>query len=167
MAVPEPSDVPDPGVPAHYSVPGHDSMAFISALLDRDSGLETPAQAWMRANAIKYLIRAPRKGGARDYRKAADYIGRLLACLEGGCDVIDGVLARGERPRFANVKIADSLDAVRRDAHAVFGFVQGVSCKTRAHSYLTYRKVPRTGDDTAVERAALDLVERAVACCRK
>lgn len=84
MGAPDPSAVPDPGVPAHYSVPGHDSIAFLSALLDRDAGLETPAQAWMRANALKYLIRAPRKGGAHDYRKATDYSGRLLACLEGG-----------------------------------------------------------------------------------
>lgn len=76
--------LPDPGVPAHYSVPGHDAMGFIGAVVDRDAGLETPQQAWWRANAMKYLIRAPRKGGAEDYRKAADYIERLLAHLEGG-----------------------------------------------------------------------------------
>lgn len=70
--------LPDPSVPAHYAVPGFDSMAFIGAVIDRDADAETPSQAWCRANALKYLIRAPRKGGAEDYRKALDYIERLI-----------------------------------------------------------------------------------------
>ena len=77
--------MPDPGVPSRYAVPGHDSMAFIGAVIDRDAGLETPSQAWMRANALKYLVRAPRKGGAGDYRKALDYIERLIDSI-GGAD---------------------------------------------------------------------------------
>lgn len=80
--------------------------------------------------------------------------------------MLPGVVGPAEPPRFSNRRLADSLDAVRRDARAVFGFVEGERCQTRAHRYLTYRGVARTGDDTAVERAALDLVERAVACCR-
>lgn len=70
--------LPDPGAPAHYAVPGHDSMGFIEAVIDRDRGREEPSQAWMRANALKYLIRAPLKGGVEDYRKAVDYIERLI-----------------------------------------------------------------------------------------
>lgn len=73
-----PGTLPDPAVPPHYAVPGHDSMGFLGAVVDRDAGLETPQQAWWRANALKYLIRAPRKGGVEDYRKAADYIERLI-----------------------------------------------------------------------------------------
>lgn len=73
--------VPDPSVPPHYAVPGFDSMGFLGAVIDRDADLETPQQAWWRANAMKYLIRAPRKGGAEDYRKAADYIERLIDSL--------------------------------------------------------------------------------------
>lgn len=77
-----PGSLPDPSVPAHYAVPGHDAMAFVGAVIDRDAGLETPSQAWCRANALKYLIRAPRKGGVEDYRKAVDYIERLIDLAE-------------------------------------------------------------------------------------
>ena len=73
----------DLGTPPHYRVPGFDAMAFVGAVIDRDAGLETPSQAWCRANALKYLIRAPRKGGAEDYRKAMDYMGRIVASMEG------------------------------------------------------------------------------------
>lgn len=71
-------------LPTHYSVPGHATMGFIGALLDRDSDVETPSQAFMRGNAMKYIIRAPRKGGADDYRKAVDYLQRLVDELERG-----------------------------------------------------------------------------------
>lgn len=71
-------------LPTHYAVPGQGTMGFICDLLDRDSDVETPAQAFMRGNALKYLVRAPRKGGVEDYKKAADYIGRLIESLEVG-----------------------------------------------------------------------------------
>lgn len=69
-------------VPTHYAVPGQGTMGFICDVLDRDSDVETPSQAFMRGNAMKYLIRAPRKGGVEDYRKALDYVRRLIESAE-------------------------------------------------------------------------------------
>lgn len=68
-------------LPAHYNVPGHATMGFIEAVIDRDSCVETPSMAWKRANALKYIIRAPRKGGSADIKKAIDYLERLLVDL--------------------------------------------------------------------------------------
>ena len=39
---------------------------------------------FLRGNAIKYLARAPLKGGAEDYRKAAHYLEKLLSVLNNG-----------------------------------------------------------------------------------
>ena len=71
-------------LPPHYSVPGHAAMGFIEAVIDRDSDVETPSQAWKRANAMKYIVRAPRKDGLKDIRKAIDYLERLAWDLEKG-----------------------------------------------------------------------------------
>ena len=68
-------------LPPHYNVPGHATMGFIEAVIDRDSCVETPSMAWKRANALKYIIRAPRKDGASDIKKAIDYLERLLVDL--------------------------------------------------------------------------------------
>ena len=68
-------------LPAHYNVPGHAVMGFIDAVIDRDMDKETPSMAWKRANAIKYIVRAPRKGGSSDIKKAIDYLERLLVQL--------------------------------------------------------------------------------------
>lgn len=64
--------------PPHYNVPGQGVFGFIADVLNRDSDVETPAQAFMRGNVLKYVVRAPRKNGAEDYRKAIDYLNRLL-----------------------------------------------------------------------------------------
>ena len=37
--------------------------------------------AFLRANAIKYLARAPHKGGVDDYRKAIHYLEKLVYVL--------------------------------------------------------------------------------------
>lgn len=71
-------------LPTHYSVPGHATMGFLDAVIDRDSDVETPSQGNKRWNAMKYIIRAPRKGGVKDLRKAIDYLQRLVDELEGG-----------------------------------------------------------------------------------
>lgn len=68
-------------LPPHYNVPGHATMGFIEAVIDRDMDKETPSMAWKRANAMKYIIRAPRKGGSADIKKAIDYLERLLVDL--------------------------------------------------------------------------------------
>ena len=68
-------------LPKHYNVPGHAVMGFIDAVIDRDMDKETPSMAWKRANAIKYIVRAPRKGGSSDIKKAIDYLERLLVQL--------------------------------------------------------------------------------------
>lgn len=71
-------------LPTHYSVPGHAAMGFLDAVIDRDSDVETPSQGNKRWNAMKYIIRAPRKGGVKDLRKAIDYLQRLVDELERG-----------------------------------------------------------------------------------
>lgn len=71
-------------LPPHYNVPGHAAMGFLDAVIDRDSCVETPSMAIKRWNAMKYIIRAPRKGGVEDLRKAIDYLQRLVDELERG-----------------------------------------------------------------------------------
>lgn len=63
--------------PEYYVVGGRDAMGFITDALDRDADIETPGEAFARGCALKYLIRAPRKGGASDYLKCADLCMRL------------------------------------------------------------------------------------------
>ena len=55
----------------------------------------------------------------------------------------------------------DGMDAVRSDAHAVFGGDPERRPQDRAHGYLRERGVQRGSDDTAMERVALDLMDRA------
>lgn len=69
-------------LPSHYNVPGHAAMGFLDAVIDRDSDVETPSMGTKRWNAMKYIIRAPRKGGAKDIKKAIDYLNRLLVDME-------------------------------------------------------------------------------------
>lgn len=68
-------------LPPHYNVPGHATMGFLDAVIDRDSDVETPSMGTKRWNAMKYIIRAPRKGGSADIKKAIDYLERLLVDL--------------------------------------------------------------------------------------
>ena len=56
---------------------------------------------------------------------------------------------------------ADELAAVAADIHAVFGWDPERRPQDRAHDYLRERGVQRGSDDTALERVALDLVDRA------
>lgn len=37
---------------------------------------------FLRGNVIKYMARAPRKGGVEDYRKAMHYLTKLLSVLD-------------------------------------------------------------------------------------
>lgn len=55
----------------------------------------------------------------------------------------------------------DGMEAVARDAHAVFGWDPERRPQDRAHDYLRGRGVQRGSDDTAMERVALDLADRA------
>lgn len=55
----------------------------------------------------------------------------------------------------------DGMEAVARDAHAVFGWDPERRPQDRAHDYLRERGVQRGSDDTAMERVALDLMDRA------
>lgn len=72
--------MPNPKV--YYSIPGHgEAFAIMNAVIDRDSDVEPPSVGTMRWNVLKYVIRAPRKDGVKDYRKAIDYLERLLVDL--------------------------------------------------------------------------------------
>ncbi len=70
-------------VPEHYRVDGFDTMAFIDAVIDRDCDVERPSTAKNRAEVLAYVVRAPRKGGLADYKKAQDYLGRIIESMEG------------------------------------------------------------------------------------
>lgn len=72
----------DPKV--YYSVPGYgEAIGFFDAVVDRDSDVETPSMGTKRWNAMKYVVRAPRKNGAADIEKAIDFLNRLLADMRG------------------------------------------------------------------------------------
>ena len=69
--------MPNPKV--YYNIPGHgEAFAVMNAIVDRDADVESPSVATMRWNVLKYVIRAPRKDGANDYRKAIDYLRMIL-----------------------------------------------------------------------------------------
>ena len=55
----------------------------------------------------------------------------------------------------------DSSEAVAADARRVFGWDPERRPQDRAHDYLRERGVQRGSDDTAMERVALDLMDRA------
>lgn len=54
----------------------------------------------------------------------------------------------------------DSSEAVAADARRVFGWDPERRPQDRAHDYLRERGVRRGSDDTAMERVALDLMDR-------
>lgn len=56
---------------------------------------------FLRGNVIKYLARAPRKGGAEDYRKALHYLEKLMSLLAD--QAVDAEQA-------ADKEISDNLD---------------------------------------------------------
>lgn len=80
--------MPNPKV--YYSIPGHgEAFAIMNAVIDRDSEVEPPSVGTMRWNVLKYVIRAPRKDGVKDYRKAIDYL-RMIIEAEGEREASDG-----------------------------------------------------------------------------
>ena len=68
--------------PAHYTRGDIECIDAIGSMLD---GYENtpPTVAFMAGNVVKYMWRAPLKGSALDdYKKAADYLGRIIKQLE-------------------------------------------------------------------------------------
>ena len=57
----------------------------------------------------------------------------------------------------------DSMDRVMADVEAVFGFERDSRPQDRAHAYLENRQVQRGYNDTALQRVAQDLADRAFA----
>lgn len=68
--------------PAHYQFDGFECAEIIAGVLDV-SGC-TPTQAWCYGNALKYLMRWPRKNGVEDLRKCAKEIEWLISEIEKG-----------------------------------------------------------------------------------
>ena len=68
--------------PAHYQFDGFESAEVIAEVLDV-SGC-TPTQAWCYGNAMKYLMRWPRKNGIEDLRKCAKNLEWLISEVEKG-----------------------------------------------------------------------------------
>ena len=66
--------------PVHYQFDGFESAEVIAEVLDV-SGC-TPTQAWLYGNAMKYLMRWPRKNGVEDLRKCAKEIEWLISEIE-------------------------------------------------------------------------------------
>ena len=67
----------DPKV--YYSVPGYgEALGIMDAVIDRDADVERPSVNTKRWNVMKYVIRAPRKNGLADYRKALDYLRQIV-----------------------------------------------------------------------------------------
>lgn len=66
--------------PEHYKAGGIETIDYLRAKL-------TPEEfrGFLKGNAIKYLTRAERKGGAEDYGKAAWYAS-MLAGVDPRCD---------------------------------------------------------------------------------
>ena len=65
--------------PAHYALPGLgvESIDVIKAVLGPEGFMK-----FCRGNALKYLIRADKKGGAEDLQKAMVYINWELSGLQ-------------------------------------------------------------------------------------
>ena len=65
--------------PSHYQIPGT-GMEVIDVI----EGILTPEQfeGYCYGNIIKYILRAPRKNGAEDLKKAAVYLEWLTLSLE-------------------------------------------------------------------------------------
>lgn len=65
-------------IPQHYEsyLPGVTTMDALRASMSPDE-----FYGFCKGNAMKYIIRAKRKGGKKDLAKAADYIGYMTECL--------------------------------------------------------------------------------------
>lgn len=60
--------------PAHYELPG--GIECFDVILASQG--EEAAKGFCAGNAIKYLFRAPRKGGLEDHQKARWYLDKLI-----------------------------------------------------------------------------------------
>jgi hypothetical protein len=59
--------------PPHYALPdGSQAIDHIQAALTPDE-----FRGYLRGNALKYLLRAEKKGGATDYAKGVWYLNKL------------------------------------------------------------------------------------------
>ena len=67
---------------------------------------------------------------------------------------------------FSDPSRPDSIDAVLHDVDELLCYREDLGHQDRAHRYLAHRKVARDATDTAVQRAAADLVLRAAALGR-
>jgi hypothetical protein len=64
--------------PDHYTAGGIETIDYLAAKLSPDE-----LRGFLLGNALKYLSRAGKKGGARtDYEKARWYVERLIATQE-------------------------------------------------------------------------------------
>lgn len=71
-------------VPEHYSLPGIGSVRDVtSAVLDRDAGIWPPSVEAVRADVVEYVVRAPRKAGVEDLRKARRCLDEMIGMLDG------------------------------------------------------------------------------------
>ena len=62
--------------PSHYTGLGIQPWEAMESWMTKDE-----FAGFLRGNAIKYLARAPHKGGVEDYRKAKHYLEKLLSLL--------------------------------------------------------------------------------------
>ena len=62
--------------PSHYTEMAIQPWDVMEACMPRAEFL-----GYLRGNAIKYLMRADRKGGVEDYRKAKHYLEKLVSVL--------------------------------------------------------------------------------------
>lgn len=62
--------------PAHYTEMAIQPWEVMEACMPRAEFL-----GYLRGNAIKYLMRADRKGGVEDYRKAKHYLEKLVSVI--------------------------------------------------------------------------------------
>ena len=70
--------------PAHYQgAYGVECMDAISNMIDREPSVK-PSVAYWWASALKYLWRAPYKGGEQDLQKAVQCIGYMNSLMDGG-----------------------------------------------------------------------------------
>lgn len=71
-------------VPEHYRLPGVGSVRDVtSAMLDRDAGIWPPSVEAIRADVVEYVVRAPRKAGVEDLRKARRCLDEMIGMLDG------------------------------------------------------------------------------------
>lgn len=83
--------------PEHYALGSFQAIDVIEAVART---LDDPAEAVLTGNALKYLMRWPRKGGLRDLKKARWYVDRLIAAVE----LRDDYPAAGANGWAANVQ---------------------------------------------------------------